>query len=892
MRRGERLYRALLALYPADFRERYAEDMAEFYRDRMRGAGHERQAVVRVWLRLAADVVRHASAERASRFTGHRRRHRRHPELHRSEETMSVIWQDVRYALRNIMQRPAFSSVVLATLALGIGANAAIFSIVNTVLLRPLPYPGIDRIIDFVHEQPYSSVSEPEFVDYQRGLPAVSKLAAFSGSAATLGLGDEVVRRPGSRVSRDFFDILGVAPLIGRTFAADEYSHLSKARLTVISHSLWQQQFGADPRVVGRTIQLNGTPVTIVGVMPASFAYPSASTAFWTPWRLNPDSLWTRNNHYLRMVGQLAPNATLEQARTQARTLGARWMKDFPETYFAGSPLVPDIVLLRDRKLGPTRPYLLALLGAVGFILLIACVNVANLLLVRGESRRKEFAIRTALGASRERMIRLLLTESMLYAVLGASLGVGVAWIGARFLVMFAPSDVPRLSELSVDGQVVAFTTVLTVATGLVFGLVPALRLRAAAADSLRIGGTMATGGGQKARRALVVAEVALAVVMLSGAGVLIRSLVKLQAIDLGFEPANVVTMQLTLPPRGYTDTTADQLYRDIVERVGRLPGVRSAALDGAIPIAGSDNNWSIMIDGRVVKTIAEAPAAKPDQVTVDYFKTLSIKLVRGRVFEATDRMGAAPVAVVNETMAKQLWPGVDPVGRTLKMFNPSSPWVTIVGLVGDVRARGFQGDVPPTAYFPYSQSGTSAYSMPATMTLLVKATGDQSALVPSIIAVIRAAEPRMPIEQVLTMDQIVGRSIASRTFTTILLAAFSTLALLLAGLGIYGVIAYGVSQRTFEIGVRLALGASQRSVLGLVVGEGLRLSAAGLVVGLVGGLAVMRLLRTLLVGVTTLDIPTLIWVSIVLAAVAVCASLLPARRATVVSPTEALRNG
>jgi predicted permease len=553
---------------------------------------------------------------------------------------------------------------------------------------------------------------------------------------------------------------------------------------------------------------------------------------------------------------------------------------------------VPDIAPLRDRVLGPTRPYLLALLGAVGFILLIACVNIANLLLVRGESRRKEFAIRTALGASRERMIRLLLTESMLYAVLGASLGVGVAWIGARFLVMFAPGDVPRLSELGVDGRVVGFTTALTIATGLMFGLVPALRLRAAASDSLRIGGTMATGGAQRTRRTLVIAEVALAVVMLSGAGVLIRSLVKLQAVDLGFESANIVTMQLTLPPGGYTDTTADQLYRDIVGRVGRLPGVRSAALDGAIPIAGSDNSWSIMIDGRVVKTIAEAPSAKPDQVTADYFKTLSIKLVRGRVFDATDRMGTAPVAIINETMARQLWPGVNPVGRTLKMFNPSSPWVTIVGLVGDVRARGFQGDVPPTMYFPYSQSGTSAYSMPATMTLLVKATGDPSALVPSIRAVIRAAAPRVPIEQVLTMDQIVGRSIASRTFTTILLAAFSAIALVLAGLGIYGVIAYAVSQRTFEIGVRLALGASQRSVLGLVVREGLRLSAAGLVVGLAGGLAVMRLLRTLLVDVSTLDIPTLICVSVVLAAVAACASFLPARRATVVSPTEALRNG
>ena len=886
--RGERAYRMLLALFPRDFRARYADDMTEFYRDRVRGLRGSRFA--RAWFRLALDLVASALAERLTPPTARERVRSVSPQP--PEHSMSILSQDIRFALRNMAKHPAFTAIILATLALGIGANAAIFSVVNTVLLRPLVYANVDRIVDFTHEQPYSTVSEPEFLDYKRGMPALSKLAAYNGGSVTIGLGDEVIRRRVSRVSRDFFDILGVPAMVGRSFAPDEFSHLSKDRVTVISHALWQQQFGGDPRVAGRAIQLNGTTFTVIGVMPPGFAFPNANIDFWTPWRLNPDSVWTRNNHYLRLVGQLAPNATIDQARTQARTLSARWMKDFPETYFSGQPLVATITSLGDHLLGPTRPYLFALLGAVAFILLIACVNVANLLLARGESRRKEFAIRTALGASRDRIVRQLLTESMLYALLGALLGIGVAWIGARFLLLFAPADVPRLNELGVDTRVVAFTTALTVVTGLLFGLLPALRLRGDSADSLREGGkTAAAAPARVARRALVITEVALAVVMLTGAGLLIRSLSKLHAIELGFDPDRVLTMQLTLPARGYTDTTADALYRDIVSRVSRLPGVQSAALDNALPISGNDNSWSSMIDGRVVKTIAEAPSAKPDPITADYFKTMSIRLVRGRSLTELDRRGAPPVVVINETMAKQLWPGVDPIGHTLKMFNPQAPWVTIVGVVADVRARGFLETVPPTMYFPYSQSGSTAYFQPATMTLVVKAAGDAASLVPAIRAVIRSAEPRLPVDQVFTMDQVVGRSIASRTFTTILLGAFATLALLLAGLGIYGVIAYGVSQRTYEFGVRMALGASSSAVIRLVMSEGVTLAATGLVVGLLGGAAVVRLLRSLLVDVSPMDVPTFAVVAVVLAAVAAFASLLPARRATAVSPTEALRN-
>jgi putative ABC transport system permease protein len=889
---GEALYRALLRLYPREFRARYGDDMAEFYRDRVRAHADAPRAVIRLWLRLFPDLITGALSEHAAGWSM-RQSISDFESSHRREETMSVIWQDVRYALRSMVSRRGFSAVVLATLALGIGANAAIFSVVNTVLIRPLAYASVGGIVDFTHASPYQSVSEPEFIDYQRGLPAFSKLAGYSPNTVTVGIGDEVTRRRVSRVSRDFFPILGVQPMLGRVFAGDEFSHLNRDRLVVVSYAFWLQQLGGDTRVVGRKISLSGSELTIIGVMPPGFAFPDANTSFWTRWRYNPDSLWTRNNHYLRLVGRLAPNATIEQARAQAQTLAARWSTEFPETYAKGQTLVPALERLRDHVVGPTRPYLIALLGAVGFILLIACVNVANLMLVRGEARRKEFAIRAALGASRRRMIRQTITESMIYALAGAVLGMGVAWIAARFLVLLAPADVPRLRDLGVDWRVVSFTAAITIVTGLLFGLVPALRVRADTADTLRDGGkTSSTGGIRVARRALVVSEIALAVVMLTGAGLLIRSLDKLRAIDLGFDPARVLSMQLTLPPRGYTDTTADQIFHQIVERVEQLPGVETAAFEGAPPMGDNDSMWSIMIDGHVVKTIAESPAARPDQVTADFFKTMSVRIVGGRGLQSTDRMGSPPVVVINEAMAKTLWPGVNPVGHTLKMFAPTSPWVTFVGVASDVRARGYQGEIPPTMYFPYSQTGTTAYGMPGTMTLLVKARDDAAALAPSVRAVIRAAEARMPIDKIQTMDQVVGRSIASRTFTTVLLGAFAVVALLLAGLGIYGVIAYGVSQRRFEIGVRMALGASPRSVTRLVVGEGVTMAVVGLALGLVGAIGVLRLLRSLLVGVELIDAPTLAGVAVALAAVALCACAVPARRATAVSPTEALRNG
>jgi predicted permease len=893
--RGERLYRLLIRLYPRAFRSRYARDLVDFYRERVAHIGSRRE-FARIWLRLIPDLVATAAAERANAVIG--RAPVRSNSAHLSEppeDPMSVFAQDVRFALRGMWQRPAFTAVVLATLALGIGANAAIFSVVDAVLLRPLPYADVDRIVRLSHDSPYQTVSEPEFIDYQRDVSAFSALAAFNSGQATVTINGDPVRATATRVSQDFFSILGTRAAVGRIFSPEEYSPSAKGGIVVISNGMWRQQFAADRGVVGMKIELNGRPVTIIGVLPEGFTYPNAVTSFWTPWRLNRDSLWTRNNHYLALVGRLASGATLAQANTQVRALQSRWMRDFPETYDPKQPLVGRVESLRDAILGPTRPYLLALLGAVGFILLIACVNVANLLLVRGDARRKEFAIRTALGASSQRLIRQMLTESGMFAVLGALLGIGVAWLGARALVALAPSDLPRLEQVAVDHRVVAFTIVITLVTGLLFGLIPAIReLRRDSAEGLREGGkSLATGGSRTARRALVITEVALAVVMCSGAGLLIRSLSKLRAIDLGFNASNVLTMRLTLPSRGgYNDTTADAFFRDVTTRVSHLPGVRSAALDGVLPISGGDPGWSIFIDGHVVKTIAEAPAAKPEQVSPEYFKTFGIRIVRGRVFTDADRMGAAPVAVINEAMAKKLWPGVDPIGHTLKMFSDNAPWVTIVGVVGDVRSRGIQEDVPATMYFPYSQSGASAYYQPWEMTLVVKTAGDPAAMAPSVRTTIRSLDKRVAVSEVATMDGVVTGSIASRRFTTMLLGAFAALALGLAGLGIYGVIAYVVSQRAFEIGVRIALGASRGSVIQLVMSEGVRMAAAGVAIGLAGALGVARLLGSLLVGVNAFDPLTIVAVVVSLVCVAALACALPARRATAVSPTDALRNG
>jgi putative ABC transport system permease protein len=887
--RGERTYRALLRLYPRHFRERYGDDMLAFYRERVY-AGRA------PWLEVFPDLIVSALAER---FAWLHRDLTRAPSVVRTysrhrESSMSILRQDLSYALRGMRRRPGFAAIVLATLALGIGANAAIFTVVNAVLLRPLPFAQPDRVVDFAHNDPYAAVSEPEFNDYSRGVTALAKLAAYSMPDITITHDDaDPVRTTTAYISRDFFDVAGVKPTLGRAFSAEEFAPHSSARVTMLTHRFWQQELGADPKAVGKTIRIDGTPVTIVGVMPASFTFPSATAAVYTPWRFNPDSMWQRNNHYLRLVGRLADGASIEQARSQATTLALRWIAQYPETYSIDHPFRPSITLLSEHILGPTRPYLVALLGAVGFILLIACVNVANLFLVRGESRRKELAIRTALGASASRMMRQLLTESLVYAIVGAAFGGVLAWVGTRGLIALAPGDLPRADEIGVDARVVIFTIAVTILTGLFFGALPAWRVRRAdSAETLREGGkTSALSASGVARRALVVAEIALAVVMLSGAGLLVRSLLNLQAIDLGFKPDRLLTMEVTMPRPRYNDTTSDEFVRQVLAQISRVPGVVAASAVSYLPITGGENAWSIVLDGRVLERVADAPYAKPENVTPDYFRAMSIRLLRGRVFTELDRMGAAPVAVISEGMAKKLWPGVDPIGHTVRMFSKKATWATIVGVVGDVRTRGYQNEVPETMYFPYAQSGQTSYTVPSSMTLVVKAADEPSALAPAVRRIVRAADRTIPIAAVATMDHVVGDSIASRRFATALLLGFALLALVLAGIGIYGVMSYGVSQRRNEIGIRVAMVATPAAIVRLVAGEGGRVTAIGLVLGLGGALVVSRLIQTMLVGVARTDFPTLFGVAATLTVVAACACAIPTRRATSVSPTEALRD-
>jgi putative ABC transport system permease protein len=802
---------------------------------------------------------------------------------------LAMFAQDLRYAVRGMLRQPVFTLVVLATLALGIGANTAIFSVVNGILLRPLPYPDADRIMHMVHEAPYSSVSEGEFVDYKRDLRTLDKVAAFTSGEVSLTSGDEPTRIRFTRVSADFFDILAPKPALGRLFSADEYVPRGP-RVIILSHAIWKSRFGADSSLVGKEIAIGANKATVVGVLPEHFDYPDASNALWSPMRLNPDSLWGRNNHYMQMIGRLAPNVSRSAALAEMRGLAATWRQTFPETY-GETTMVPTMESLEDSITGGARPFLIALLGAVGFVLLIACVNVANLFLARGESRRKEVAIRSALGASHTRLSAQLITESLLFAIVGGALGILVAIAAQGALLAAAPASTPRIGEIRLDAPVFIFNALLVVATGVLFGLYPAVRIaRGQPVNTLREGGkTSSTGGGLRARRVMVVAEVAMAVMMLAGAGIMLRSLWKLQSTELGFDPSNTLTAQVSLPSQ-YDGARAVAFYRDAIARLAALPGVTSAAAIRDLPISSGGSRWSIMINNVTLRSIGESPSAAPQQLTPDALRALSIPIVEGRGFTEADREGAPLVALVNEELARQLWKNESPIGRTIKMFNDASPWATIVGVVKDTRAEGLLEPVPPTMYFPHSQASLSNYSAATTMSFVVKTTGKPETLAPSLRSIVRSLDPTLPVTQVRSMDDVIASSISERQFSTVLLALFAALALLLAGIGIYGVIAFSVSQRMYEIGVRVALGAQRSSVVGLVLKQSLMMTAIGIGIGLVGAVVVTRAARSMLIGVTSYDPLTMVAAVGAIGAVAVLASVIPARRALRVDPITVLR--
>jgi predicted permease len=904
---SERLYRALLHVYPRDFRDEFGDAMMEFHRDRLAHARREAALLgtARVWVHVAADLLRNALPARVESI---RRRIRKHADeraalratpslMHVTKEDLmlSSVIQDLRFALRGMRRAPGFTFTVLATLALGIGASVATFSAVNGVLLKPLPFRDPERLVLLEHLEPYQTVSEPEFVDYRRDAKSLEKIAAYVSWWGMLaanggGAGTEPERIRVLDVTDDFFATLGTKVLLGRTFTAEE-ERRGGPLVVVISHGLWMRRFGGDPAVVGKQIVMNDRPRTVVGVLAPGAEFPSNDYAVWSPRRLNYDTLWTRNNHYLTVIGRLAPGASAEQASTEVRALAQRMSRDFPETYRPDKPLVASVVPLLNHTVAEVRPYLVTLFGAVLFVLLIACVNVANLLLARGEARRKELAIRSALGASGFRVARQAFAESLLLAGIGGAAGVALAALAVRVLRSVVPANVPRADGIAIDPLVLLFALGLTLATGLLFGMMPAMRsARHDAADSLKEGGkTSSTRGIGRLRSALVVSEVALSVVTLAGAGLMLRSLWNLQSIDLGFRPENVLAVSIAAPV-SYTPAQSIALYRRLTDDVRALPGVVQAAAVEAMPILECCADWSILIDNAPMTTVANSPAATPQKVTPGYFEVMRVGLVRGRTFNETDDENAPPVAVVNETMARTLWPGKDAIGGTVKMLNETSPRATVVGVVRDERLNGFLSPAPPTMYFPQAQAGQSAYYTPSWMWLVVRTSGDPAAIAPSVRGVIRRVEPLAAIARVQTMEQIVSGSVAARRFATALIAGFAIVALLLAGIGIYGVIAYSVTQRHFEIGLRLALGATPMAVARQILGEGLRTAMTGAVVGLAVALATTRLLRAMFVEVSATDPVTLASVTALLVLVAIAASWLPARRASAVDPLTAMK--
>jgi putative ABC transport system permease protein len=812
---------------------------------------------------------------------------------------LDTFRQDVRLAVRAMGRSPGFAAVAVATLALGIGANSAIFSVVKAVLLAPLPYAEPDRrVMIWSRWVSFDKtwVSPGELVEYRRRSRTMQDVAAWNFTQMNLTGDGDPVRIGTGQVTANLFAALGVQPLLGRTFTPEE-DVPNQDRVVVLGHGLWQRRYGADPGVVGRTLHLNGVARTILGVMPPDFRLPTDfsegradPTQLWVPLAIDMANL-SYGSHGLYAAARLAPGATAEQATAELRTIAANFAEE--GIHPRAMEFTAFAVTLQDEILGEIRPAMLLLFGAVGFLLLIACANVANLLLARAEVRWREMALRTALGAGPGRLVRQLLTESLVLSGLGAALGLALAWAGVRFVAAADPASVPRASTVTLDASVVAFTAGIAIVTGLLFSLAPAARvLKPTLTDAIKEGSQHATIGGrrQRLRALLVVTEMALAVVLVIGAGLMVRSLWALQRIQLGFEPENVLTLRVSLPQASYEEPErVVAFYQRLLDRVRPLPGVRQAGVIRSLPLANTIGDWGLDIEGYT--ETPESPAKGDWQVASDgAVEALGERLIRGRLFTAADTTDAQQVAVINETMARTYWPDGDPIGKRFRMGSSQSVPVTIVGIVGDVRHNGVIAIVKEKFYRPHSQFHRSTGSPMRVMTLVVKTAGDPIALANPIRDEIRRLDPNLPVSTVRPMTDVVASALSTPRFTGFLLGLFAFVALALSGVGIYGVLSYLVSQRTHEIGIRLAIGADRGQVLRMILRQGLALSAAGLIAGLAAAFVLTRLMGALLYGVEPTDAGTFLAVPVVLGVVALLASYVPALRATRVSPLIALK--
>ena len=806
---------------------------------------------------------------------------------------METLLQDLRFALRSLLRSPGFTAAVILTLALGIGATTAIFGILDAVLFRPLPYADADRLAmvwehDRISGTEREPASVPDYYDFRARSRAFAELAAFEERQASMaGTDGEAQRLSLGAAGHQLFPLLGVRPLLGRVFGEAE-DREGAAPVVVLGETLWRGRFGASPEVLGSTVRLDGVPHTVVGVVPSTLDVPREDTDAWVPLALGSAST-PRSLHNVTVLGRMRPGVTPRAAQREMTALAAQLEAEHPgENHGRGVTVEP----LHEALFGGVRTPLLLLLGASALVLLVACVNVANLLLVRGAGRTREVAIRAALGATRRRLARQLLVESLLLSLLGGAAGVALAAWGTELLVGLAPAGVPRLEEVGMDGRALALALLVAVATGCLFGLVPVLQARRVdpqaglRADGGR--GASAAPETARARRTLVAVEVALSVVLVVGAGLLVHSLWKLQRVDPGFRTENVLRASFALPASRYPQSfdvyprwaEVTGFQRELLERARELPGVRSAALASNHPLAPGFTN-SFVIEGREDEAAdqAEIPIRA---VSPEYFATLGVPLLRGRLLAPRDGAEAPAVLLLNEAAARRFFPGADPVGKRIRFWGTSRE---IVGVVGNERFHGVAAEAPPAAYPPLAQTPTG------TATLLVRAPGDPAALVPALREAVRGLDPELALFEIETLDRTLSRSISQPRFTTALLGTFAALALLLAVVGVYGVLSYAVAQRTREIGIRVALGARRGEIVRLVVGQGMVPVLAGLALGLAAAFAGARLLSGILFEVAPTDPLAFTAVVPVLATASLLAAWLPARRAARVDPMTALRS-
>jgi putative ABC transport system permease protein len=805
---------------------------------------------------------------------------------------METLIKDIQYGLRMLVRNPGFTIVCVTALALGIGANVAIFSVVNGVLLRPLPFGDPDRLMMVretkIPQFPEFAVSPGNFLEWKKQNTVFERLVAFTGSGFNLiGTGDPE-RLIGLKVTEGFFAMLGAQPQLGRDFLVEE-DQPGRNNVVVISHGLWQRRFGGDPKILNQAITLSGQSYTVIGVMPETFRFGGGAevTELWTPMAFTAQEAQNHGGHYVAAIGKLRPGVTLDQASTEMSTIAGRLAAQFPE---ANTGWNVKIIPLLEYSVRTIKPALLVLQVAVAFVLLIACANVANLLLARAAGRQREIATRTALGAGRWRIVRQLLTESMLLALAGGVVGLLLAKWGTDLLLTLAPSDLPRMGNVSIDGRALAFTVAITFLTALIFGLVPALQAsKPNLNETMKDAGRGSTEGGRRKliRSTLVVLEVASALVLLVGAGLLIKSFWRLQKVDPGFNPDNALTAWVSLPQTKYPEDSKKVLFfQQLIERVNALPGVQAAGAAHVVPMTGDDYVLAFQVDGRPPLPPGASQSTNYYSVSADYFKAMGIPLRRGRVFTERDTEDSPPVAVINETMVQKIFPNEDPIGKriTFDDRDKNPEWFEIVGIVGDVKQYGLDQPTTMQTYEPYTQQP------PSSMMLVVRSAGDPTNLSAAIRNEVLKLDKEQPTTYIKTLNEYFAISVAQQRFSVVLLGIFAAVALVLAAVGIYGVLSYAVTQRTHEIGIRMALGAGQRDVFRLVVGRGMLLSVIGVVGGLVAAFALTRLMASLLFGVTATDAVTFASVAGVLLGVALLACYIPARRATKVDPLVALR--